>query len=124
MSGAERPRGFSRLQNWRDYAFKKRAISQRTRKELAIRYGCEPGEEREFSCECGTRGLIRWEKGIRGDGLVRFVGAEIDHIVEEYDGGGDELSNLQILCRRCNRAKGNRARAARIYAVTSKGNLQ
>jgi 5-methylcytosine-specific restriction endonuclease McrA len=124
MSGAERPRGFSRLENWRDYAFKKRVIPQRTRKELAKRYGCTPGEKCEFRCECGSIGLICWENGIRGDGLVRFVGAEIDHIIEEYDGGSDELSNLQILCRRCNRAKGNRARASRMFAEASKGNLQ
>jgi 5-methylcytosine-specific restriction endonuclease McrA len=124
MSGAERPRGFSRLANWRDYAFKKRTIPQITRKQLARRYGCKPGTECEFICKCGSVGLIQWEQGIRGDGRVRFVDAEIDHIVEEYDGGGDELENLQILCRKCNRAKGNRARAARVIGEARQGVLQ
>ncbi len=33
---------------------------------------------------------------------------EFDHIVPLSKGGRTELSNLQILCRKCNRSKGNR----------------
>lgn len=33
---------------------------------------------------------------------------EIDHIVPLIEGGGDELENLQTLCRMCNSKKGGR----------------
>ena len=32
----------------------------------------------------------------------------VDHIVPRVAGGGDEVSNLQVLCRRCNSAKAGR----------------
>lgn len=34
-------------------------------------------------------------------------GLDIDHIVPVSNGGSDEESNLQVLCAKCNRAKGN-----------------
>ena len=33
--------------------------------------------------------------------------ATIDHIVPKAHGGDDSLSNLQIICRKCNTRKGN-----------------
>lgn len=36
--------------------------------------------------------------------LVTFAGVQGDHIVARAHGGGDELSNLQILCSTCNAA--------------------
>jgi len=33
---------------------------------------------------------------------------EIDHIVPFSLGGGNEMANVQLLCRACNRKKGNR----------------
>jgi len=37
------------------------------------------------------------------------VKLEVDHIIPVSQGGNDELSNLQVLCKECNRAKGNRS---------------
>ena len=31
---------------------------------------------------------------------------QFDHVVAVVHGGGDETENIQLLCRRCNRAKG------------------
>ena len=33
---------------------------------------------------------------------------EIDHIIAKSVGGTDHIDNLQLLCSRCNRLKGNR----------------
>ncbi len=38
---------------------------------------------------------------------IRKGDADIDHIVPQSYGGGDNTDNLQITCRRCNRSKGN-----------------
>lgn len=39
----------------------------------------------------------------------RFEDMDADHIVAWFDGGRTDLSNLQMLCRKCNRAKGRQA---------------
>jgi 5-methylcytosine-specific restriction endonuclease McrA len=36
---------------------------------------------------------------------------EVDHILAVVFGGSDEISNLQILCRKCNREKGPQSHA-------------
>lgn len=38
--------------------------------------------------------------------IYRRVPMEYDHIIPLFQGGKTELSNLQILCRKCNRSKG------------------
>ena len=41
-----------------------------------------------------------------GDG--QYISFEIDHIIPELKGGPMVLENLRLLCRRCNRKKGDR----------------
>ncbi len=38
--------------------------------------------------------------------ITLFNAMEVDHIVPRAEGGGDELENLQLLCRPCNATKG------------------
>lgn len=40
------------------------------------------------------------------DGHFAYKQFEVDHIVPRASGGGDELDNLQLLCRQCNGSKG------------------
>lgn len=45
--------------------------------------------------------------------------AEADHIIPHAKGGRDELSNVIVVCRRCNQSKGNRQapKATTVMAV-------
>jgi 5-methylcytosine-specific restriction endonuclease McrA len=38
---------------------------------------------------------------------IDYASVEVDHIVPRCKGGGDELSNLQLVCREANAAKGS-----------------
>jgi hypothetical protein len=51
------------------------------------------------------RATVLVRDGGRCRNCRRSINLEIDHIVPVSKGGGTEESNLQILCRRCNRAK-------------------
>jgi len=42
------------------------------------------------------------------DGETDFDEGEVDHIIPKTKGGTDEPSNLQWLCHRCNKLKGNK----------------
>ena len=37
-----------------------------------------------------------------------FCTLEVDHIIRRYHGSADHVENLQLLCARCNRVKGDR----------------
>jgi 5-methylcytosine-specific restriction enzyme A len=66
---------------------------------------------RKFSSNIHTRIAIlrRDRQSCRHCGeLSKNVLMEIDHIVPLSKGGKDVFSNLQALCRSCNRKKGNR----------------
>lgn len=40
---------------------------------------------------------------------------EVDHVIPLRVGGADKLTNLQVLCRECNRGKGSKLDGRRIY---------
>ncbi len=44
-------------------------------------------------------------------------GLEVDHDVPKSKGGGDEMENLNLLCPRCNRRKGNTRTLAQLRAI-------
>ena len=67
------------------------------------------------NCTCQICGIIgkikrltaegnRIYHGVYNEENVRF---EIDHIVPRSLGGSDEITNLRLLCRFCNRSRGN-----------------
>ncbi|MCY4352220.1 MAG: HNH endonuclease signature motif containing protein, partial [Gemmatimonadetes bacterium] len=70
--------------------------------------------EREVSRSKGIRAqLFAKQKGkCRGCNQEFYYSAlELDHIVPRSKGGQDGNSNLQLLCGRCNRVKGDRPMA-------------
>lgn len=82
------------------------AIPLAARREVAIRYGCEPGCETPAACfYCGAEGRVQWMR--RSDGApsywVNFPGLELDHFHPARLGGGHD--QLVLACRPCNRSK-------------------
>jgi len=84
------------------------SIPLQVRREIAVKYGCKPGEQLVVSCYyCGAPGLIHWprtRKGLPG-AWVAFSNLELDHFVPEREGGATSEDNLVLACRHCNRAK-------------------
>ena len=88
--------------------FRKKAIPARSRKSVAYRHGCRPGEELLVQCHyCGAEGSIYWWKSNRksGAGEVNFIGLTLDHVVPEFKGGDSTPSNLVLACAHCNKSK-------------------
>lgn len=62
---------------------------------------------------CGVEGTVLARGIDKGGGrhwdvyTEDFYPLTVDHIVPKSKGGGDELSNLQPMCSRCNTKKGN-----------------
>ncbi|MBQ9981661.1 MAG: HNH endonuclease [Oscillospiraceae bacterium] len=48
-----------------------------------------------------------WYKCVHCGHSFRKDDIEIDHIIPQSRGGGDNINNLQCLCRSCNASKGN-----------------
>lgn len=57
---------------------------------------------------CQSCGCWCARPGNSGVVFPDYLKMEVDHIKPWSAGGGDELYNLQPLCKPCNRAKGNR----------------
>lgn len=88
---------------------RKLAIPLESRRSLASKYGCKPGETKAAECfYCGAAGRIDWPRLYSGrpGSWVTFPGLEIDHLEPESSGGGGSAPNLVLACRTCNRRKG------------------
>ena len=55
--------------------------------------------------------------------VFEFRMFEIDHVVPRAKGGTDHLTNLQLLCPACNRAKGTKSQAELISTLRERGIL-
>lgn len=91
---------------------RKLAIPLASRRALAEKYGCGPGERADASCYyCGAPGEVVWHqlRNGRPSAWVVFPGLEIDHLEAESGGGGNMQGNLVLACRTCNRSKGTGA---------------
>ena len=89
--------------------YKKRAIPNSVRRDVALAAGATPGEDTPTECRyCGMAGLIAWPRLYCGKpgAWVTFPGLELDHIVPESVGGRATSENIVLACRPCNRKKG------------------
>lgn len=90
--------------------FKKKAIPQASRRELALSHGAVPGEKTPASCYyCDAPGFIWWPRLYSGEpGAWVTFSLEVDHVIPESVGGSSDAANLVLACRPCNRKKGAR----------------
>lgn len=91
---------------------RKLAIPAETRRTLATKYGCKPGETLDVQCYyCGNPGKVCWFRHYDGSpsAWVAFSGLEIEHFVAEANGGTVEPDNMVLACRNCNRSKGTQS---------------
>jgi hypothetical protein len=91
---------------------RKLAIPPESRRQVAIKYGCAPGEKKEVSCYfCGSSGVIYWPRLYSGkpSSWVSFSDLELDHFHPESSGGENSADNLVLSCRHCNRSRCNKS---------------
>ena len=89
---------------------KKQSIPAHVRRQLALKYGCEPGKTKNASCYfCGEHGQIIWWPLKNGTPSywVAFSRLEIDHLIPESSGGKTLIDNMVLSCRYCNRSRGS-----------------
>jgi hypothetical protein len=87
---------------------RKLAIPLAVRREVASKYGCEPGEEKDAKCYfCGEVGSMKWWRLYSGkpSGWVSFNNLELDHFIPEASGGANSAPNIVLSCRSCNRSR-------------------
>lgn len=90
---------------------RKLAIPLSVRREIAIKYGCQPGKQKKVECYyCGCHGEVYWFSHADGrpSSWVTFPGLEIDHVIPEVEGGENRNENIVLACRNCNRSKGTK----------------
>ena len=90
---------------------RKLAIPAESRRKVALKYGCTPGDKHEATCYfCGNPGSIYWPRLYSGKAgsWVAFSELELDHFEPESIGGENSSENLVLSCRNCNRARCNK----------------
>lgn len=102
MSGIDVPGQTGHVERKR---YRKKAVPNAVRREVARRYGAEYGGVTAVECcYCGASGCISWYQ-------ARYwpvFSLELDHVVPEYLGGPSTADNLVLACRPCNRGKGHK----------------
>lgn len=101
---------------------RKVAIPLETRRKVATKYGCQPGETVDAQCYyCGAFGQVHWHRlfGGRPSAWVTFPGLELDHLEAEVHGGSGAAGNVVLACRGCNRSKGSKQWIEHLCAVNS-----
>lgn len=91
--------------------YKKRTVPAAVRRQVALKYGCEPGCEKTATCyACKAAGNIKWwltGKNV-ASGWVSFSGLELSHFTPEHQSGEPTTENIVLCCRFCNRSMGHR----------------
>lgn len=91
---------------------KKAGIPAQTRRDIAERHGCGPGQNVTAECFfCGDGGSIFWFPSSRpnGKGWVSFLYLTLDHLIPESCGGSALSDNVVLSCAHCNKSRGNRS---------------
>ncbi len=85
-------------------------ISDRLKREIAVKYGCRRGETTTAKCAyCEATGSVQWLTHTPAAvGYVTFPGLHIEHVIPQSRGGKTAVENLVLACRTCNLDKGNR----------------
>ena len=92
-------------------SYRKIAIPSSSRRSVAMKYGCKPGQRADAQCYfCGAPGEIWWPTTTNGKpgSWVAFSELEIDHFEPEKSGGTSDGDNLVLSCRCCNRSRRDR----------------
>lgn len=112
---------FLRVKNWEKHqkvdkpsktkfpreSSRKLAIPNEVRRQVALKYGCEPGGSVCVNCYyCGIEGSIYWWKKANGEPSY-WVSTSLsyDHLIAEFHGGNTENDNIVLACHSCNKAK-------------------
>jgi 5-methylcytosine-specific restriction endonuclease McrA len=85
--------------------YRKRNVPNAVRREVARRYGAEPGTTVLVPCHyCGVLAKIVW---LSYDLSWPIFYHELDHVIPQFHGGPSTAANIVLACQSCNRRKGH-----------------
>lgn len=88
-------------------------IPKRTDQTKVVRYNSSTNKKQLYGEQGG------YCNGCKTHFQMRHL--TVDHIIPRSQGGGDHISNLQLLCRSCNSIKGDRSNEFLLACLTDKG---